>query len=155
MHKEHRIHHVAPGQGPCIQYGGQTMNVKLAAAQSKGEMTVIEDVIPPNGGPPLHVHEKENESYYVLEGEFEFVCGDDRVSGGPGTFVFAPRGLPHRFKNIGATDGRVLFAFSPAGIEAFFGELGEQVELNPQIMTAIAQRHGITICAASVPFVAT
>jgi hypothetical protein len=73
------------------------------------------------------------------------VCGQDRVSGGPGTFVFAPRGLPHRYKNIGTAHGRLLFTFTPAGIEAFFQELGDQSVLNPQIMTEIAKRHGITI----------
>jgi len=137
------IHHVSPGEGPCITYGGQVMTVKLTASQSNGELTVIEDVIPPNSGPPLHVHERENETYYVLEGHFEFVCGSDRVEGGPGTFVFAPRRHPHRYKNIGDAPGRLIFCFTPGGIEAFFTELGDQAELNPQIMTAIAQKHGI------------
>jgi mannose-6-phosphate isomerase-like protein (cupin superfamily) len=143
--KEQSLHHVPAGCGPCIRYGGQEMHVKLGAPQSNGELTLIEDVIPPGSGPPLHVHEKENESYYVLEGEFEFVCGPDRASGGAGTFVFAPRGLPHRFKNIGTAPGRVLFAFTPAGIEEFFRELGSQSELSPTLMTEIARRHGITI----------
>ena len=149
MLKQQSIHHVPAGQGPCIRYGGNDMRVKLAAAQSNGEMTLIEDVIPPESGPPLHVHEKENETYYVLDGEFEFVCGSERVTGGPGTFVFAPRGLPHRYKNIGTAPGRVLFGFTPAGIEEFFGGLGSQKELNPQIMTEIARRHGITILPPS------
>jgi mannose-6-phosphate isomerase-like protein (cupin superfamily) len=50
-------------------------------------------------GPPLHVHDKENEAYYALEGEFEFVCGSDAVRGGPDNFLFAPRGIPHRIRN--------------------------------------------------------
>ncbi len=145
MLHERVIHHVAPGDGPCIRYGGQEMRVKLDAAKSNGELTVIEDVIPPDSGPPLHVHERENESYFVLEGDFEFVCGDDKATGGPGTFVFAPRGVPHRFKNVGGTPGRVLFGFTPGGIEAFFAELGARTDLNPQIMTEIAASHGITI----------
>jgi mannose-6-phosphate isomerase-like protein (cupin superfamily) len=145
MLKEQSIHHVPAGQGLCIRYGGNDMRVKLGAEQSNGDLTLIEDVIPPDSGPPLHVHEKENETYYVLEGEFEFVCGSDRVTGGPGTFVFAPRGLPHRYKNIGTTPGRVLFGFTPAGIEEFFSELGARKALNPQIMIEIAGRHGITI----------
>lgn len=139
-----RMHHVPAGEGPCIPWAGE-MRVKLGAAQSAGEMTVIENVIPPGSGPGLHIHEKENESYYVLDGDFEFVCGDDRVSGGAGTFVFAPRGLPHRFKNIGAASGRVLVSFTPAGIEAFFTELSGQTQLTPDIMLEIAGRHGITL----------
>jgi mannose-6-phosphate isomerase-like protein (cupin superfamily) len=142
-----RLHHVAAGQGPCICYAGLELAVKLDAHASGGESTVIEGVIPPDIGPPLHVHQKENETYYVLEGEFEFVCGDERVTGGAGTFVFGPRGVPHRYKNIGSTPGRVLFGFTPGGIEAFFEELGKQRELNPQLMTEIAARHGITFVA--------
>ncbi len=145
MRKQDSIHHVPAGQGPCIRYGGQEMHVKLGAAQSNGELTMLEDVIPPDSGPPLHVHEKESETYYVLEGQFEFVCGQEQVSGGAGTFVFAPRGLPHRYKNIGKTPGRILFGFTPGGIEAFFTELGAQAELNPALMTEIARRHGITM----------
>ena len=139
------LHHVPPGEGPCICYGGLELNVKLSAADSGGEATLIEGLIPPNAGPPLHVHQKEHETYYVLEGTFEFVCGDEQVAGGPGTFVFAPRGFPHRYKNVGTERGRILFGFTPGGIEAFFNELGNEPELTPQSMAAIASRHGITM----------
>lgn len=149
--RDDKVHHVPAGEGPCICYGGLELNVKVGAAESSGELTVIEGAIPPNAGPPLHVHSKENETYYVLEGQFEFVCGNDHVTGGPGTFVFAPRGLAHRYKNIGTEPGRVLFGFTPGGIEAFFTELGSQRELNPQIMAEIASRHGITFVPAAAP----
>jgi mannose-6-phosphate isomerase-like protein (cupin superfamily) len=121
------------------------MHVKVGAPQSNDELTLIEDVVAPDSGPPLHVHEKENETYYVLDGEFEFVCGDDRVEGGRGTFVFAPRGLPHRFKNVGREAGRILVGFTPGGIERYFSEVGAQQEVTPEIMTEIARRHGITV----------
>jgi mannose-6-phosphate isomerase-like protein (cupin superfamily) len=121
------------------------MRVKLSAAESNGELTLIEDVVPADSGPPLHVHEKENETYYVLDGEFEFVCGEDRVTGGPGTFVFARRGLPHRFKNLRSTPGRILVGFTPAGIEQYFSEVAAQTEVTPEIMAEIGRRHGITI----------
>lgn len=150
MLKEQSIHHVPAGQGPCIPYMGHEMRVKLGAAQSNGELTLIEDIVPADSGPPLHVHEKENETYYVLDGEFEFVCGANRVTGGRGTFVFAPRGLPHRFKNIGSSAGRILVGFTPAGIEQYFSEVAAQEEVTPQIMTEIAARHGINIVQAPV-----
>ncbi|MGD1091990.1 MAG: cupin domain-containing protein [Bryobacteraceae bacterium] len=143
--RSRHIHYVPPHGGPCITYGGQVMNLKLTAAESGGELTLIEDVIAPGVGPPLHVHERENEAYYVLEGEFEFVCGDDIVRGGPGTFVHSPRGIPHRYCNIGSTPGRMLFGFTPAGIEAFFTELGNQQELTPPLMMEIARKYGITM----------
>ncbi|HZX68148.1 MAG TPA: cupin domain-containing protein [Candidatus Elarobacter sp.] len=141
-----RVHHVRPGEGPCLGYGGQVIHVKLSRAESGGELTVIEDVIPPQTGPPLHVHARENETYYILEGEFEFTCGEDVVRGGAGTFVHAPRGLPHRYFNIGETPGRMLFSFTPGGIEAFFGELTERKdELAPPLMMTIAAKYGITM----------
>jgi quercetin dioxygenase-like cupin family protein len=140
-----RVHHVPAGQGPCVRYTGQVLNLKLTSVESDGELTVIEDVIEPGAGPPLHVHERENETYYVLDGEFEFVCGDDVVRGGAGTFVHAPRGVPHRYSNVGSQPGRMLFSFTPGGIEAFFIDVGNQKELNPAIMTEIARNHGITV----------
>jgi quercetin dioxygenase-like cupin family protein len=81
----------------------------------------------------------------VLEGEFEFVCGGETVRGGPGTFVHAPRGLPHRYKNVGAATGRILFTFTPAGIEAFFGELVTQNERSREATAAVARKYGITM----------
>ncbi|HEV7180475.1 MAG TPA: cupin domain-containing protein [Candidatus Baltobacteraceae bacterium] len=143
-----RMHHVAAGDGPCIAYQDQSMNLKLTAAESGGAMTIIEDVIGPRGGPPLHVHELESEAYYVLEGEFEFTCGDDTVRGGPGTFVHAPRGIPHRYQNVGATPGRLLFTFCPGGIEAFFVEMGNEKSLDKERVIEIARRHRITVLAA-------
>lgn len=145
MKTRQSLHYVPAGQGPCITYTGQTMNVKLSATDSNGEITIIESVVAPKAGPPLHVHEKENETYYVLEGEFEFVCGDDTARGGTGTFIFAPRGVPHRYANIGNAPGRVLFGFTPGGIEAFFRELGDLKEFTLEGVTRIARKYGITM----------
>ncbi len=145
--RRRRIHHVPAGGGPCIADARQTMYLKLTATESGGELTVIEDIVAPQTGPPLHVHAVENEAYYVLEGEFEFTSGDDTVRGGPGTFVHSPRGIPHRYQNIGETDGRLLFSFTPGGIEAFFQELSDKKAADPKAMTEIASRHGITILA--------
>lgn len=138
-----RMHFVPAGSGPCITSTGQAMFVKLASGNSSGELTVIEGSIAANDGPPLHVHEHENETYYVLEGTFEFVCGPDEVRGGPGTFVFAPRGIPHRYRNIGTATGRILFGFTPAGIEEFFIAISR--EHDPGRKFDIARKFGITM----------
>jgi mannose-6-phosphate isomerase-like protein (cupin superfamily) len=145
MQSTHAMHYVPARQGPCITYTGQNMNVKLSAAESNEEMTVIESIVDPKAGPPLHVHEKENEAYYVLEGEFEFVCGEDTARGGPGTFVFAPRRVPHRYANIGNAPGRILFGFTPGGIEAFFSQPGNLNEFTPEKVTRVAWKYGITM----------
>lgn len=141
-----KMHYVAAAGGPCLEQGGQTMHLKVTGAESGGELTVVEVQILPQNGPPLHVHEREHESYYVLAGEFEFVCGSETVRGGPGTFVHAPRGVPHRYANVGETPGRLLFSFTPAGIEAFFAAVADKrVPLTVERMLALAGDHGITI----------
>lgn len=108
-------------------------------------MTVIEDVIEPGDGPPLHVHAVENEAYYVLEGEFEFTCGEGVVRGGRGTFVHAPRGIPHRYCNVGGTPGRMLFSFTPGGIERFFEDLGKLPEFTLPAVAEVMAKYRITL----------
>jgi mannose-6-phosphate isomerase-like protein (cupin superfamily) len=135
--------HVAAGEGMCIKTADQTMNVKMTASASDRELTIIEGRIAGGSGPPLHVHAVENEAYYVLEGEFEFICGERSVRGGPGTFVFAPRNVPHRYRNVGTELGRIVFTFTPGGIERFFAEAaGEQAR---ERRAVIAAKYGITM----------
>ncbi len=137
--------HVAAGEGACIATADQTMRIKAAADNSDGALTVIEASIVAGGGPPLHVHAIENEAYYVLQGDFEFICGDQTVRGGPGTFVFAPRNVPHRYCNVGPAPGRIMFTFTPAGIEKFFAEAAN--EPVPERRVAIAAKFGISMLA--------
>ena len=62
---------------------------------------------------------------YVLEGEVEFVLGEDAIPAGAGSCAYAPRGALHAFKNVGTSPSRVLASFSPGGFEKFFLEAGE------------------------------
>lgn len=73
----------------------------------------------PNAGPPLHLHRDVDEAFFVLEGHYDFHCGEDRIEAGPGAFVLLPRGLPHRYR-AGADGGRVLMFFPPGGAEDYF-----------------------------------
>jgi hypothetical protein len=74
------------------------------------------------------VHRREDEAFYVLEGEFTFRCGDETFSGGPGTYVFLPRDIPHTFVVEGDEPGRLLTLVSPGGGERFFVEAGRPAE---------------------------
>jgi mannose-6-phosphate isomerase-like protein (cupin superfamily) len=78
----------------------------------------------PRQGVPFHKHKKEDESFYVVEGTFEISVGDKTITGGPGTYAFGPREVPHRWTNVGTTRGRIMNVFTPAGFEAMFYELG-------------------------------
>ena len=114
-----------PDEGKVLNVMGEILTIKIAGEDTDGAYTIIQEVSPPSGGPPLHLHHKEDEAFYVLEGEYEIHCGDNKIRATPGTFVFAPRKIPHSFRNVSAGQGKVLAIVTPAGIEKFFEELSE------------------------------
>ena len=112
--------HVPAGDGERIWITGDTITIKAGAASTGGALSLLEVEAAPGEGPPPHVHEHEDEAFYVLDGEFEFVLGDERVRGGSGTFAWVPRGTVHRFSCTGEQAGRILIAFTPGGMDGFF-----------------------------------
>ena len=112
------------GQGQRLWIVGDTMTVKATAAQTGGSMTALEVLAAPGGGPPPHVHANEDEAWYVLDGEFEILHGDETLRLTAGGFAFVPRGTVHRFENVGDKPSRVLIVFTPGGFEGFFLEAG-------------------------------
>jgi hypothetical protein len=104
-------------------------------------------------GAPLHVHSREDEAWYVLEGQIRFRTGDDEVVAGPGTWVWQPRGLPHAFK-VESDGARALFMFTPGGLEGMFVEGGApagdsdeppQQEYDVEAAEALAKRYGFEV----------
>jgi mannose-6-phosphate isomerase-like protein (cupin superfamily) len=89
--------------------------VKLATTASGGTLSVFELVIESGEGPGVHVHSREHELWYVLEGEFRFLLGDALVHQPTGGLAFGPRGTPHTFQNIGSGSGRLLAITGPSG----------------------------------------
>jgi quercetin dioxygenase-like cupin family protein len=112
------------GAGERIWIVGDTLLFKATADTTGRALTAIECEAAPGGGPPPHIHEDEDESFYVLEGEFEILLGDRLIQAGPGDFAFVPRGTVHRFANVGDTPGRLLILFTPGGLEQFFRAAG-------------------------------
>jgi quercetin dioxygenase-like cupin family protein len=112
---------LGPGGGEMVDSPvGGMLTFKATGAVSAGRVMAMESLIPPGEGPPLHVHAKEDEMLYVLEGEFRFQIGDDLHDAPAGSFVYVPRGVPHVWQNAGETPGRLLVYFTPAGMERFF-----------------------------------
>ena len=64
--------------------------------------------MPPGGGPPPHIHRNEDETFYIVEGQIDFLLGDETVTGGPGDFVNVPRGTVHRFRNSGTSAAKMI-----------------------------------------------
>jgi quercetin dioxygenase-like cupin family protein len=115
---------VAPGDGERIWSAGETMTVKATGERTGGNLVLLENVVPPGGGPPPHVHTREDEFLYVLAGRFDVSIGDQMHALAPGGFAYVPRGTVHSFANAGETTGRLLVGFTPGGIEGFFREAG-------------------------------
>ena len=113
-----------PGMGERLWIAGDTVWLKATADTTAGAYTLLEILAEPGGGPPLHVHEHEDETFYVLDGTFELVIGGRLLRGGPGTCALVPRGTAHRFRCVEDRPGRLLVLFTPAGLEGFFREAG-------------------------------
>ena len=117
-------HSTAPGEGERIWIVGDTMTLKATGESTGGSLVLIENLTAPGSGPPPHIHTREDEFFYVLDGTFEVRIGDERHALGAGGYAYVPRGTVHNFRNTAATPSRLLVGFTPAGMEGFFREAG-------------------------------
>ena len=115
---------LGPGEGRTIP-GTDAMTLKATSEETGGSIGFLEATSPPGYGPPRHIHRSHDELFYILEGEFLFLVGKRQFSGGPGTFVFIPRGAVHAAKVIGTEPGKVLAAYIPGGLEHSFEEFAQ------------------------------
>ena len=132
--------------GERLEFAGATIVVRASAETTGGSFTVIEEA-PPLLDTPLHVHAREDEVFFILEGEHVITCGDREFRLGPGEMAFAPRGVPHAQRRVVPGEGRLLIMTSPAGFEGFFRELAAAERdgtLGPDAYAAASERHGIT-----------
>ena len=112
---------VGAGEGRRLETPtGDSAYVMSDTRGTHGSLTVMELVISPLNGPALHVHLRDDEIWYVIEGDFRFKAGDEMFRVSSGGLAFGPRGTPHNFQNIGAAPGRLLVITSPAGAERLF-----------------------------------
>src|SRR5207248_1646151 len=103
---------------------GDVYRFLATGADTDGKYALFEAVVGPGGGPPPHVHSREEEGFYVLEGEITFTVNGERVVAGAGTFANMPAGTPHAFKNESSKPARMLISVAPAGLERMFLEVG-------------------------------
>jgi quercetin dioxygenase-like cupin family protein len=96
----------------------------VGAAETNGQYDVVETVAMPNGGPPPHLHRREDELFLVVEGTFQFIFNDQATTAGPGTAVFLPRDVVHTYNNVGDTPGKLLVVASPSGFNKFIADAG-------------------------------
>jgi quercetin dioxygenase-like cupin family protein len=142
------------GMGRAVWVVGDHYTIKASGEDTGGAFTLIEVLVPPRSGPPPHVHSREDEAFYVLEGEFEVYIDNQRLTAGPGSWVTLAKGSLHYFKNIGQSRGKMLILATPAGLDEFFLEAGRvATDASPESgaatskdierLLAIAPKYGI------------
>ena len=140
---------VPSGEGRSIEVlPGETVTFKAVSTDTDGAYTLIEVIDEPQAGPPLHLHRREDEAFYILEGTFAFQVGDRALTATTGWFMTAPKGVPHSYKNIGTTPARMLTLFVPAGIENFFEDLSKLTAagtLDIDSIVAVSAKQGIEV----------
>jgi quercetin dioxygenase-like cupin family protein len=154
MSDENDPRFVAADSGPSFWGPGDRYTFLVTGAQSEGAYFILEAFVPPGGGPPPHIHRREHESFYLLEGTVCLTVGGQSIRASKGDFVHIPRGTVHTFRNEGETVARMLVVFSPAGMEKYMEEVFEPVRdrsaAPPPVtealiarMVAAADKHGV------------
>lgn len=133
---------------PITYGGGEQTRMLLRAADTGGQFSYYEVRMPAHEGSVRHVHHESDETFYVVDGEFEIKIDDVIHKAPAGTLVFGPRGVAHSFYNSGDRTGTMLCTMTPGGIELFFEELS-QVLTGPERpgwedIRAVGERHRIS-----------
>ncbi len=102
----------------------------------------FELVVPAGQGAPLHIHHKNDESLHVLEGDFTFQVDETESEAPPGTFLYIPRGVAHKFTNVGTKEGRLIGTFTPSGTYDFFDKLTELSQDDFEEIQAYSKKYG-------------
>src|SRR5437870_4122837 len=113
-----------PGEGRTIAVVGDVYRFLATGEDTNGKYAMCEAIVPPGGGPPPHVHSREEEGFYILEGEITFTVNGERIVAKAGTFANMPVGTPHSFKNESDRPAKMLISVAPAGLEQMFFEVG-------------------------------
>lgn len=143
------------GEGEAIWWLGALAEVKVTAERTGGVLSILEITEPPDLEGPLHVHHREDESFWILEGSATFYVGDERIEARAGDFVFGPRDVPHRF-DTGPDGCRMLFVMTPGGFEDLLRDMGEPAgsrtlppppdgEPDYGRIAEVAERHGCAL----------
>jgi quercetin dioxygenase-like cupin family protein len=140
-------------QQDAFWWQGSLMTIKARAEDTGGALGLVEGSFYQGFGPPLHVHTREDEAFYVLEGNIRIRQGQDEFVAGPGAWVWGPRGVPHTFK-VESESARALVIVTPGGFERMFEDGGvpltdsaepPEQEYDPAAAVALSKRFGFEV----------
>ena len=126
MSSNRKIRVVRPNdQVKRLSAAGDEYRFLATGNDTDGQYFLIEAIVPPGGGPPFHIHTREEEGFYILEGELTFYGEEGKITAGPKTYLNIPKGAKHRFRNNTEQTVKMLFFFAPAGLEGMFEEFAD------------------------------
>lgn len=129
-------------RGERIKVHGGWLSFLAVGDQTNGAYALIETANDPATGVRLHVHEREDETWFILEGAYVFQVGEQTISAQAGDYVFGPRSVPHSYSNRSAAVARALIMVTPAGFEGFWREstsLGSDADAH----AALGRQYGV------------
>lgn len=137
--------HIGPDEGPSVFLVGDTYTTLLSGAATGGAFTLLEAVVMPDAGPPPHAHHGEEETFVLLDGQMSFTVDATTYDATVGTVLLVPRNVAHSYRNTGDGPAKMLFLYSPPGMDGMFPELGRPGRrgaipppLDPADITAMA-----------------
>ena len=147
---------LSAGSGPAAWVVGDLYTIKASGRETGGAFCLIEVAVPPQSGPPPHVHQREDEAFYIVDGEFKVSIDGKELTAGPGSWVRLAKGSLHHFKNVGTSTGKMLIHATPAGLDEFFLEAGRDArtrtpeagaatEADVQRLLEVAPKYGVEI----------
>lgn len=150
---------VPAGEGDAVWSIGGRFTRKVGGADSASGLAILEAVVTQASEPRRHIHHREDEAFYVLDGQLSFHVGDLVLTAGAGSLAFAPMGIPHTF-TVDIEPSRILVITSPSGFEGFVFDLGVPAPTDvpppglglapPEVIRPIAQKYGIEIVGPTI-----
>ncbi len=160
---EKGVSHLRPGEGArSLWVLGVLVTYKIPSQRTGGAYSLFEVATQPEAGPPPHIHHREDESFYVLEGEYEFLIGRETVRVGAGSLLYVPKGTLHAHRGVGEGVGRMLVTQTPGGLyERFIEKAGKQAtdeatsppteeSPEPKRLAAIGVEYGVEIVPSAL-----
>jgi quercetin dioxygenase-like cupin family protein len=141
---------LGPGEGKTVSVGGDRCTFKAVGKDTGGAYALVEITAPAvSPGPPPHIHEGEDEAFYVLEGSPNLQVAERTMQLAAGAFAFVPRGTIHTYSNPGSKPAKLLVIVSPAGFEKALEEMAEAAPgdqpLDMEKLLTIAKKYGLKI----------
>ncbi|MEJ7833635.1 MAG: cupin domain-containing protein [Nocardioides sp.] len=146
---------LAADEGDAYWWLGSLSINKVRSQDAQGGLSIVDHRVPAGFSPPPHIHHGVDEAFFILDGQFAVMCGEQSWHAGPGSLVFLPRDIPHGFTVSDKGPGRTLLILSPGGFDEFVRDLGTPApqltlpgpdEPTPELdrFTALAAAHGIS-----------